>query len=111
MKRIVNARIPLLLAVLSAAGIAVGYLFFRYNLQLYLIAAALPVVAVIFILLLILTKKAKYSFIALAGALFFTAGALNCFMRLDAYSKSELKDGESYNVTATVCEKGENSYG
>lgn len=111
MKRIVNARIPLLLAALSAAGIAVGYLFFRYNLQLYLIAAALPVVAVIFILLLILTKKAKYSFIALAGALFFTAGALNCFMRLDAYSKSELKDGESYNVTATVCEKGENSYG
>lgn len=111
MERFVNARIPLLLVAMLSAGIATGYLLLRYKIQLFWVTAAIPVAAVIFILLLIFTKKLKYPVIVVFVLALFLISAISCFMRLESYGKSNLTDGESYKITATVCDKGKNSAG
>lgn len=106
MKRLVNVRFPVLLACALAAGVAFGYLFFYRNVSLFLITAVIPVAAVIFILSAIfIRRKAPMIIIALCAALL-VAGAVNCFLRLKSYGDSPLFDGGTYQISATVAEKG-----
>ncbi|MDE6105144.1 MAG: ComEC/Rec2 family competence protein [Clostridia bacterium] len=111
MKRLINARVPVLLALVAAAGVLVGCLLFFYNLKLYYVTAAIILAAVIFIILAVCLKSVKPLVITVLVLLFFLLGAVNCYIRLSAYDKHELSGGEVYSVTATVCEKGQSQSG
>ncbi|MDE5721112.1 MAG: ComEC/Rec2 family competence protein [Clostridia bacterium] len=111
MKRIINARVPVLLALVAATGISVGCLLFFYNLKLFYIAAAIALAAVIFIILTVRLKGVKPLVFTLLILSFFLLGAVNCYLRLESYAESELYSGEVYSITATVCEKGQTQSG
>ena len=111
MKRFVNVRIPVLLAISLVAGIAAYYLFCRYDISPYYLIAVVPVAAIIFIIC-IFTKRSNVCLTAIVlCALFIILGALNCGLRLNDFSKNELSDTEIYKISATVSDKGENSRG
>ncbi|MDE6597708.1 MAG: ComEC/Rec2 family competence protein [Clostridia bacterium] len=111
MKRLVNLRFPVLLACAMIAGIAVGYLFVFYHINMFWLIAVVPITAVIFILLLLFTKKITAPVIVVIASALIAAGAVNCYFRLYNFGNSEIIDGQIYSVTATVCDKGESEYG
>ncbi|MDE7305836.1 MAG: ComEC/Rec2 family competence protein, partial [Clostridia bacterium] len=111
MKRLVNLRFPVLLACAVIAGIVIGYLFIFYNINLFWLIAVVPITAVIFILLLVFTKKITAPVILIIASALIAAGAVNCYFRIYNFGNSQIIDGETYSVSATVCDKGESDYG
>lgn len=111
MKKIVNVRLPVIICCALAVGIALNCLFIKNNISLIWIAAVIPLTAVIIILCTLLRKSGKLSVCILLTALFFIAGSLNCFIRLNSYTNSQLIDGNVYSLSATVCEKGKTARG
>lgn len=111
MKKLLNVRLPVIFAFALAAGTALGFIFIYYSIDLRFIIAAIPVFAAVFIVCaLILKRKTPLIAIAVVG-LIFTAGAVNCFLRIDNYSDSPLTSGQTYEITATVYEKGKSARG
>ena len=111
MKKILNLRLPVILAFTVAAGVALGYLFVFYSVDVRFIIAAIAFFAAIFIVCAVFVKRKTILVTIVLVGLLFTAGALNCFFRLDGYSDSPLIDGQTYEITACVYEKGENKRG
>lgn len=105
-KKPFNVRIPALAVCALALGIVAAYLFLRYNISLIWIIAVIPVTAIIFILLTVLTKDYKKSFLLFIAAAAFVAGMLNCYLRLNGYG-SQLNEGQYYGFSATVYERGD----
>ena len=105
MKRFVNVRLPVILALALIAGILLGYLFIRNNISLYYLIAVVPLTAVIFIVCLIFFKYKLLIFCTLA-ILCLTLGMLESYLRLDSYATKELVNGDTYTISATVCDKG-----
>lgn len=111
MKRLINIRIPVLLAITLTAGIGIEYLFFRCDISPFYFIAVIPVAAIIFIICAC-TKKSNLCLATVAlCAVFLIAGALNCGLRLYGFSKAELNDGDIYTISANVTDKGENTRG
>ena len=111
MKKILNVRLPVILAFAVAAGVALGYLFVFYSVDVRFIIAAIAFFAAIFIVCALFVKRKTILVTIVLLGLLFTAGALNCFFRLDNYSDSPLIDGQTYEITACIYEKGENKRG
>lgn len=105
MKRFVNVRFPVLLALALIAGILLGYIFIRVNISLFYIIAIVPTAAIIFVVLFILSRKRLLLF-SIFIAVFFTVGVVESYLRLDGFGSKELVNGDSYSITATVCDKG-----
>lgn len=111
MKRLINIRLPVIFAVSLAAGAGLGYLFLFCGLGLFTVIAVVPVAALIFILCAVF-KRSKLCLVCIAlCALLIFAGSVNCFLRLDGFTKNELDEEKTYYITAVVYEKGENDYG
>ena len=106
MKRFVNVRFPVILLVALIAGILLGYLFVRTNISLFYIIALVPVAAIIFILCIVFSKN-KLLIFSISAIIFLTVGIVSGYARLDAFGKKELVNGDTYTITATVCDKGE----
>lgn len=111
MRKLVNVRIPLVLAVSLIVGILVGYLFSYFKISLFWIIAVIPVTAVIIILCARFGKNYFKTVIVIAIALLLVLGTVNSFFRLAAFSNSKIDDGNIYTISARVCEKGFTSTG
>ncbi len=111
MKKLVNARIPVILALGLVAGVTCGYLFVFFGISLFWIIAVVPVAAIVFILCAVFAKKSKPLFVVPLLAALIIAGCLFCGVRLLNYSSKTLTDGGVYTFSATVYEKGESDYG
>ena len=111
MKKLINARIPVCLALSLIAGIAAGYLFVFYGVSLFWIIAVIPVAAIVFILCAVFCKKSKILIVIPLLAALFVTGGIVCGVRLLNYSSKTLADGQTYAISATVYETGESSYG
>ena len=111
MKKLVNVRLPLIIACFLIAGVCAGLLFFTNKISLLWIIAVIPVTAIIFIFTLIFSSCRRLGITIILCGLFLIAGTVNCFLRLDAYSTKKLTDNQTYTICATVYEKGETAYG
>lgn len=110
MKRFVNVRLPVLAACMLALGVGVGYLFVYYGIELIWITAVLPVAAVV-VFVFTLLRKVRYIIFTLILTAFLVCGALNCFMRLENFAKSDIDCSVPYLITGTVKEKGKTRHG
>lgn len=107
MRKFVNLRAPVIIALSLCGGIAVGVILYFYNLSSAWIALALLPAAVTFGLWAIfkrnLVKPAIFIFLAL---FLFIGGALNSFYSLDRFDKTEVLPDKEYAVHGVVTEKG-----
>ena len=106
MKKFVNVRFPVIVVAALIAGILLGYLFIRTNISLFYIIAIVPAAAVIFVLCFILSKY-KLLLFSIFAIIFLTAGLVSSYVKLDRFDRKELVNGDTYTITATVCDKGE----
>ena len=110
MKRLVNVRIPVILALALVVGITVSCLFSYFGISLFWLTAVIPITAVI-IILFTLFSKVYAVIIALLAAVFLSAGMIAGFVTLENFGRGQLTDGDTYTLSARVLEKGENLYG
>lgn len=111
MKRLINVRFPVLLAIALSAGILLGFLFVYNGINLFWIIAVVPSTAIIFIICALFVRKNYILVMIILAALFLTAGTVLSYLRLDNFSKNEFSSDQTLYITATVLEKGVNSYG
>lgn len=105
MKRFVNVRFPVLLVFALTAGILLGYLFVRTHISLFYVIAIVPAAAIIFVLFFIFSRK-KLLIFSIFIIILFTSGILESYIRLDRYNRKDLVSGDTYTISATVCDKG-----
>ena len=105
MKRFVNIRFPVLLVVALIAGILLGYLFIRIHISLFYIIAIVPAAAVIFVFCFIYSKK-KLLIFCIVLIIFFTVGTVESYLQIKSFDTKELVSGDTYTISATVCDKG-----
>ena len=105
MKKFVNVRFPVILVFTLVAGILLGYLFIRTNISLFYLIAIVPATAVIFVILFIFSKK-KLLVFSIFAIVFFTAGTLESYLKLDAFDTKDLVNGDTYTISAIVCDNG-----
>lgn len=110
MKRIINLRIPVVLAILLCAGSLTGYFYAQNNVKL-IVACAVIALAIIIVAAVFCCRKKLFLFAAAAFSAVFILGGLNSYLRIAEFSKSEISDGATYKVTATVEDKTQVSYG
>ncbi len=113
MKKFVNIRIPVIIACALAAGIATGYAFIYYGIDVvWSVAAVFPAAAAILIFTVIKKSLKPLIFIALSLVSLF-AGMFTCVQTMNAYAYDELKaeSGKLYEISGTVKKKGQTSYG
>lgn len=106
MKRFVNIRFPVILVFALIAGILLGYLFLLAHISLFYIIAIVPLTAVIFVLCFVFSKKKALIF-SIFSLVLFTVGFIHSFVKLDKFDTKELVNGDTYTISATVCDKGE----
>ena len=106
MKRFVNVRFPVLIVFALITGILLGYLFIRVNISLFYVIAIVPFSAIIFVVCFIYSRNKLLIFITIA-IVFFTLGALESYIKLNSFDKKDLVSGDTYSISATVCDKGE----
>lgn len=106
MKKFINVRFPIILIFALIAGILLGYIFIIKHVSLFYIIAIVPLAAIIFVLLFLLSEKKLLAFSVFTIALF-TVGVVHSFIKLDKFDTKELVNGDTYTISATVCDKGE----
>lgn len=110
MKRLINIRIPVVLAILLCAGSLTGYFYAQHDIKLIVIAALIAL-AIIIAAAVFCCRRKLLLFAAVAFSAVFILGGLNSYLRISEFSKSEISDGATYKVTATVEDKTKVSYG
>lgn len=106
MRKLVNLRTPFILALALVSGTVYGCALYFYRLSLLYVLAIVPVAAIIFIIFTAKCKRITPAVITVLSAVFFIAGTLNCFLRLSAFSESEITAGRTYEIAGTVSDKG-----
>ncbi|MDE7167851.1 MAG: ComEC/Rec2 family competence protein [Clostridia bacterium] len=110
MKRIINARIPVLIASIVALGILTGYFISYSEISMLWLIAVVPLTAIIFLFTLILKNK-KLMILTAVFAVVFTGGALNSYYTLQNFRVCDVDTEQIYLITGTVKEKGTTTYG
>ncbi|MDE6441415.1 MAG: ComEC/Rec2 family competence protein, partial [Clostridia bacterium] len=108
MKKLVNLRIPVLLACFLAFGTAVGYVFHYFSIDLLWITATVPTVAVI---LIFVRKGAHVRVTIVLTAVIFIVGAVATYIKIDNFGKSQIADNTYCSISATVSDKSANARG
>ncbi len=111
MKKLINIRLPAILACALTAGVFLGYRFALNDISLFCVIAVVPVTAVILIFCAVYLKNGYKLLFPFLTALFIALGAINCYMRICAFTESDITDGGFYNISATVSDKGESAAG
>lgn len=105
MKKFVNIRFPVIIALVLAAGIWLGYAFKFYNTDIIYITISLPVTVIIALALYIFKRSVKPIILLLFTAIIFIAGFFICFNKITDYQKPEINPNTTYSVSGTVLEK------
>lgn len=113
MKKYVNLRLPVIIACALAIGAASGLAFVYYKIDLIWLTAFIPAAAVPVIIATLVFKNLKPFVFIILALVFLYAGALNCILRLEAYSanKAEISENKTYSISGTVKEKSAFSSG
>lgn len=110
MKRVFNARIPVLIASTVALGVLAGYFISYREINGLWLIAVIPLTAIIFLFAFILKKK-KLLILTLIFSVAFTGGALNSYYTLKNFKTCDVDTDNLYLITGTVTEKGSSDYG
>lgn len=110
MKRIVNPRVPVLLACAIAAGVGAGYAFSYYNADIFWIIAVIPLTALLSVILLLL-RKPKILFITASVIVVFTGAFFNCYERIENYKICNTDTSEVHYIKGKVSDKGSTDSG
>lgn len=111
MKRLINARLPVIAACVLAAGIYLGYLFKINDMDFIWLFAVIPPGAIIFIVFAAVKKSFKPLIFIIIIFIFGLFGAFSCFFRIKNYQKSEIAENVNYEICGNVYEKGKTEYG
>lgn len=107
MRKFINIRLPVIIALALCSGIALGVILYYYKLSLGWIALALAPSAIIFGVLFLSKKKIiKPAVYVLLTLILFLGGALNSYYSLKRYSHTEIEAETEYYIHGTVTEKG-----
>lgn len=106
-----NVRVPVLLAFAFIGGVLLGFLFIYHGISLFWVIAVVPPAAVTFIFCAVFVKKSVPLALIVLTAVFLIAGTVSCFTRLESFARNKNFDGDTYDITAFVSERGESSYG
>lgn len=107
MKKFLNVRLPVIAALSLCAGITAGLILKFYKQDILFISAAIPLAAVIFVILLFVKGNiAKPLIFVLLPLILFIAGGLNSYFAIVGYEKSEIIQNGEYAVCGRVIEKG-----
>ena len=107
MRKFVNVRVPVIVALSLCGGVALGVALYFYNLSSAWIALAVLPAAIIFCLWALLKRKiVKPAVTVLIALLLLIGGALNSFYALNRYDKTEVHTNTVYSVRGEVVEKG-----
>lgn len=107
MRKFVNVRLPVLIALSLCCGIALGIVLYFYNLSAGWIALSVIPAAIIFTIWYFKKKKiVKPSVFVLLPLILFIGGALNSFYSLQRFAHTEVESAHNYEVCGTVIEKG-----
>ncbi len=110
MRRIVNVRIPVLIASMVALGILTGYFICHNEINVIWLVAVIPLTAIIFLFALMLKNK-KLMVLTVIFAVVFTGGTLNSFYTLQNFRTCDVDTDKIYLIRGTVKEKGTTAYG
>lgn len=111
MKKFVNMRQPVIAAFALAAGVAAGTAFAFYKTDFIFILSAVPVAAVIYIVLALAGRSSAVIMCVPIALVFFLIGAVGCRIYADNYLSNEFTQGNIYTVSGTVSYKGYSDYG
>lgn len=112
MKKFVNLRLPVIVALSLCCGIGLGIALYFYNRSIAWAALAIVPAILIFLACWFKRKKIILPLVyILLPLLLFIGGALNSYYCLLRFDNSEIKESMSYAIHATVKEKGKTSSG
>lgn len=107
MKKFVNVRIPVIMAITLCLGCATGFLLYYNGISAVWITAALIPVTIIFSLIAIFNRNILFALtVSLLMAVLFIGGACNCYFALFRFDDSEVEENITYRVQGKVIEKG-----
>ena len=84
MKRLINARIPVIFACAVAIGAATGLLFCYQNLDIFWLFAVVPLAALLTVLFLLI-RKPKLLLLSAAVIFIFTGAFFNGYAKIKKY--------------------------
>lgn len=112
MRKFVNLRTPVILALSLCVGVALGVILYFYDLSSAWIAIAVLPAAIIFGLWALIKRKIfKPALFILLTLFLFVGGALNSFYWLERYDDNEVQVATEYTVRGVVTEMGATTYG
>ena len=113
MRKFANVRLPVLCALVLAAGIITGTIFYYFKISLFwLLLAALPFGAVILIALFIKNEREFYIACSILLFVLFLIGGINSANVMQNYDDYDgLEAGKEYVLDGTVKEKGKTQNG
>lgn len=115
MKKFVNVRLPVIIALCICAGVAIAAILYRHNLTAFLLLLGLPVAFAIFALCFLIDKKhkktARILIFVILPLIFFTAAGFETYYRLKSYDTAETEPMTSYRIDGKVTEKGKTANG
>ena len=110
MKRLLNVRPAMVLAVAAGIGAGVCYASVRGGWTYYCLIGIVPITAA-FVITFIVKRSVKGIVLTVAALLVCLACALGVYFRLNAYADTSVENGYGYQISGTVYEKGTSSYG
>lgn len=112
MKKFVNLRIPVILALSLCAGIVLAIFLYFYGYSIaWCTLSLLPAVGILIIVALKRRKILRPLVYVILSTALFIAGSLNCYYSLSKYDKSQIDENAIYSVSGKVVEKGYTSSG
>ncbi len=113
MKKFVNVRLPVIVALLLCCGIGLGILLYFYKQSVAWATLALVPAAIILPVFYLVKRKfvVKPLVYTLLPLILFIGGALNSYYFLARFDKSEISESATYSIRGDVKEKGETASG
>ncbi len=104
MRKVVNLRLPVLLAFAMFLGIICGCFFQYFDISPVWLGVTVAFCALLAVILALTLKKHVSTVVLALVPLFFIGGCLNCFIRIQDYDKKDVLEGKYY-IYGTVAEK------
>lgn len=112
MKKFVNVRLPVIIALALCAGIACGLTLYYYRLSVAWLTVAVTPALLIFLIYYIVKHKAVRALVTvLLPLILYIGGGLNGYFALVNYDYSEVEADKFYSISGTVTEKGPTASG
>lgn len=107
MKKFVNLRLPVIIALSLCGGIALGVILYYYNLSIVWVAFSILPASIIFGIAALIKKKViRPAVFVLLPLMLFIGGTFNSFYSISRFARTEVYPEVEYSVHGVVTEKG-----